>query len=324
MSGQRRMPRHNKVYHVTNRTRSGLPFVPNKFIEGLIGGIISRAAELYLGVEINAVLFMGNHYHIILAIVGDPVHLSRFMCYFQSELSGIIHRLTGVCNESLWAGKYKSSELLTADVVMDKLRYLYLNPVKANLVERAKDWEGLSSWHELNGGEHRQFKWISDSHVKRLPRGNFSDRQIEDLLEETKKEGRGYRDFNINPFSWKKLFKETKSRSNEDLYQELMSGIEEEEDDLIEKREQGRKTVFGATKLRYQSIYRNYKPKKFGKTPTSLSTCQLATKIFKETYKDFKEKCLIAYCRWKSCLSRLELPPGAFYPPLTPMASALE
>ena len=115
MSGQRRMIRHRKVYHLTNRTKTGLPFVPNKYIELLIGGEIARAQELYEGVESNAILFMGNHYHVIMTVWGDPVHMRRLMVYFQSELSGIIHRLTGVCQESLWVTKYKHSELLTAD-----------------------------------------------------------------------------------------------------------------------------------------------------------------------------------------------------------------
>lgn len=316
------MIRHRKVYHITNRTKSGLPFVPNKYIELLIGGIISRSQELYTGVEINAILFMGNHYHIILTVWGDPVHLSRFMCYFQSELSGIIHRLTGVSQESLWIGKYKLSELLTADTVMDKMRYLYLNPVSANLVESIKDWEGFSSWHEFMGGAERSFRWVSDSQLERLPKRDFTKEQISQLCTQVELSERGYRTFKVNPFSWKKLFKETKDKSDNDLKDELISAIKSDEDSLKKIRESENKSVLGANKLRYQSIYRYYKSRKFGKTPSSLSNCMFATKQFKKTYRDFKEKCKIIYERWKVGRCKLELPPGAFYPPLTPRATA--
>jgi REP element-mobilizing transposase RayT len=322
MSGQRRMIRHRKFYHITNRTKSGLPFVPNKYLEMLIGGIIARAQELYSGVEINAILFMGNHYHIVLTVWGDPVHLSRFIGYFQSELSGIIHRLTGVSQESLWIGKYKHSELLTSNTVMEKLTYLYLNPVKANLVESVNDWEGFSSWHELTGGNERSYRWVSDSQVKRLPKAKFTDQQISALCTKIETKGRAYRIFSVNHFSWKKLFPETKSRSDEDLRKELFQGISLGEAKLKETRIKENKTVFGAAYLRYQSIYKYYKSTKFGKTPSSLSTCALATEIYRKVYRDFKDKCRIIYNRWKQGLCKLELPPGAFYPPIFPRASA--
>jgi hypothetical protein len=95
-----------------------------------------------------------------------------------------------------------------------------------------------------------------------------------------------------------------------------------EEVRLKENRVRENKTVFGATQLRYQSIYRHYKSKKFGKTPSSLSTCAIATEIFRNTYRDFKDKCRIIYNRWKQGICKLELPAGAFYPPLLPQASA--
>jgi hypothetical protein len=316
------MIRHKKVYHITNRTRSGLPFVPNRYVELLIGGIIARAQELYNGIEINAVLFMGNHYHIILTVWGDPVHLSRFMGYFQSELSGIIHRLTGVCNESLWVGKYKHSELLTSASVIEKLKYLYLNPVSANLVARVKDWEGFSSWHELGGGAERLFRWVSDSQVERLPRTSFSEKQIADLCEGIESEGRAYRVFHVNHFSWKKLFHDTAKKTDEELKEELLGLVRSEEDLLEDKRAKQNKTVIGAVYLRYQSMYRHYKSKKYGKTPSSLSTCPKARQIFRDTYREFKKSCRTIYLRWKQGLCKLELPPGAFYPPLMPRASA--
>jgi len=324
MSGQRRLFRFNKVYHITNRTSEGLPFVPNKFMELLIGGLLARTQEKYPGIIVNALVFMGNHYHMIVTIYTDPATLSTFMGYFQGELSGVIHRLTGVSNSRLWATKFKASELLTPEAVMEKLNYIYSNPVASNLVESINDWEGFSTWHELNGGETRSFRWISDSLIKtRLPREDFTDKAISALVESISTIGGGPRVFQCDPFFWKRCFKEYKNKSDTELKEELLASIKETEEEYRLKRETDGFPVMGAHKLRYQSIYKRYKPRKFGTTPTCESTCQETAKQFRSVYSTFKEQCTKVYESWKKGHFELILPPGAFYPPLRPRASIL-
>lgn len=324
MSGQRRFFRYRKVYHITNRTAEGLPFVPNEFIELLIGGIIARTQEKYPGIIVNAVVFMGNHYHIIITIDTDPATLSTFMGYLQGELSGLIHRLTGVCNKRLWASKFKATELLTPEIVMEKLNYLYANPVASNLVESVKDWEGFSSWNELNGGETRSFRWISDSLIEsRLPKEQFTDKSISSLVESISSLGGGPRPFQCDPFFWKRCFRETKNKTDTELRQELLTSIQDSENQHRQARETDGFPVIGADRLRYQSLYKNYKSKKFGSTPICESTCQETAKQFKNTYKAFKEACFKVYEAWKKGMFELLLPPGAFYPPLRPRATIL-
>jgi REP element-mobilizing transposase RayT len=324
MSGQRRLFRFNKVYHITNRTGEGLPFVPNKFMELLIGGLLARTQEKYPGIIVNAVVFMGNHYHMIVTINTDPATLSTFMGYFQGELSGIIHRLTGVSNKRLWATKFKASELLTPEAVMRKLNYIYSNPVASNLVESINDWEGFSSWHELNGGDARNYRWISDSLIEtRLPKDAFNDKSIATLVESISNIGGGARVFQCDPFFWKRCFKEYRNKSDTELREELLVKIKETEQEFREKRETNGFPIMGAERLRYQCIYKRYKPKKFGTTPTCESTCQETAKQFRSVYSTFKEQCTKVYESWKKGRFELLLPPGAFYPPLKPRASIL-
>ncbi len=324
MSGQRRFFRYRKVYHITNRTAEGLPFVPNKFIELLIGGIIARTQEKYPGIIVNAAVFMGNHFHIIIIIDTDPATLSTFMGYLQGELSGLIHRLTGVCNRRLWATKFKATELLTPEIVMEKLNYIYSNPAASNLVESIEDWEGFSSWHELNGGETRSFRWISDGLIEsRLPKEQFTDKSISSLVEGLSDIGGGPRPFICDPFFWKKCFRESKNRADSELRQELLSRIKESENKFRETRESNEFSVMGTSKLRYQSIYKDYKSRKFGNTPICESTCQKTAKQFRSAYKAFKEACFKIYESWKKGMFELLLPPGAFYPPLRPRATIL-
>ena len=246
------------------------------------------------------------------------------MGYLQGELSGLIHRLTGVCNKRLWSTKFKATELLTPEIVMEKLDYIYSNPVASNLVESIEDWEGFSSWHELNDGGTRSFRWISDSLIEnRLPKEQFTDRSISSLVDSISKIGGAPRPFQCEPFFWKRCFRETRSKSDTELRQKLFNSIKESENQFREKRETDDFPVMGADKLRYQSIYKNYKSRKFGSTPTCESTCQETAKQFRDAYKAFKENCFKIYEAWKKGMFELLLPPGAFYPPLKPRATIL-
>lgn len=324
MSGQRRRFCYKKVYHITNRATEGLPFVPNKFIELLIGGLLARTQEKYPGIVLNALVFMGNHYHAIITVNTDPSTLSYFMGYFQGELSGVIHRLMGVSNRRLWATKFKATALLTPETVMAKLNYLYSNPAASDLVESINDWEGFSTWHELNGGVSRSFRWISDSLIEsRLPREDFTDKSISKLVESLSDLGGGPRVLECDPFFWKKCFKEYKNRSDDELKQELLGMIKEKEEEYRSERKNNGFPVMGAGKLRSQSIYKSYKPRKFGTTPLFESTCQETGKQFRSAYQTFKETCTKVYESWKKGRFELMLPPGAFYPPLMPRASIL-
>ncbi len=324
MSGQRRFFRYRKVYHITNRTAEGLPFVPNKFIELLIGGIISRTQEKYPGIVVNAIIFMGNHFHMIITINTDPATLSTFMGYLQGELSGIIHRLTGVCNKRLWATKFKATELLTPETVMEKMTYLYSNPVASILVESTDQWEGFSSWNELNGGAARSFRWISDSLIEsRLPNEQFTDESISSLVEGISEIGGAPRPFQCDSFFWKRCFTETKNKTDKDLKQQLLTRIKETENKHRQIREANDFSVMGVEKLRYQSIYKSYKPRKFGCTPICESTCITTAKLFRTAYNLLKDTCLKVYESWKKGMFEVLLPPGAFYPPLRPRATIL-
>ncbi len=74
---------------------------------------------------------MSNHVH--LAVGDTTADRSEFMqdVWFRA------HRLL------LGAGVYGDTVLLDDDCIDNKLLYIWLNPVRAGLVERAEDWPGF-------------------------------------------------------------------------------------------------------------------------------------------------------------------------------------
>ncbi len=99
-------------------------------------------------VEVWAWCLMPNHVHLIL-VPSDADGLRRALAAVHRRYAGTIHarrKRTG----HFWQGRFGA-------VVMDEthlaaaLRYVSLNPVRARLVERARDWRWASTRAHLSG-----------------------------------------------------------------------------------------------------------------------------------------------------------------------------
>ena len=154
-------------HHVTQRgNRRAQTF----FEEGdyrLYRDLLAEAARK-AGSKIWCYCLMPNHVHIIIT-PGDEDGLSRTVGDAHRRYTGYINarmRVTG----HLWQGRFGS-------VVMDEahlfhaVRYVSLNPVRAGLVKKAKDWKWSSVRAHLCG---RDVELVSVKAI--LQRyGNFSD-----------------------------------------------------------------------------------------------------------------------------------------------------
>lgn len=101
------------------------------------------------GIEILAVVVMSNHYH---AVVYDPNGV--LPCFLQHLHSATGHAFNVVRQrrENFWdSQRSRSTRLETLEAIIDKVVYTLVNPVKANLVDRAIHWPGLSSYAWLDG-----------------------------------------------------------------------------------------------------------------------------------------------------------------------------
>jgi putative transposase len=104
----------------------------------------SRAAQ----VEVWAWCLMPNHVHLIL-VPHDADGLRRTLAPVHRHYAGFIHarrKRTG----HFWQGRF-GAVVMDEDYLAAALRYVALNPVRARLVDRARDWPWASTRAQLGG-----------------------------------------------------------------------------------------------------------------------------------------------------------------------------
>ena len=128
-------------HHVTQRGngRQQTFFEPGDY--GLYLDLLAAAAAR-AQTEIWSYCLMPNHLHIILT-PSDKAGLSRTFGDLHRRYTGYVNarrRTTG----HLWQGRFGSVAMDETHLV-SALRYVALNPVRARLVERARDWPWSST-----------------------------------------------------------------------------------------------------------------------------------------------------------------------------------
>jgi len=130
------------TYMLTRKTTQGMFLLkPSPAVRNCIRFCIAMA-QRRAKVKIHSIVFLSNHYHIILT---DPRGL---VPKFTEELNKLITRSLN-CKlgrwENLWQSGVQPSQVALTDPsdVLDKTVYLLANPTQAMLVSRGADWPGI-------------------------------------------------------------------------------------------------------------------------------------------------------------------------------------
>lgn len=94
---------------------------------------LAEAAERY-DCAIHAYVLMTNHVH-ILVTPKDKDGISRMMQYIGRRYVPYINNTYGTSG-SIWEGRYKASLIHDEQYLLTCMRYIELNPVRANMVKR--------------------------------------------------------------------------------------------------------------------------------------------------------------------------------------------
>ena len=123
---------------------------PSDELNAAFVGVVAKAQEL-CGMDVVAVSVPSSHYHMLL-VPEDQEHLSRFMCYVNTNLSkevGRLHDWPG----TKWESSYHAIPVdRDEEVQVKRLRYILAQGVKENLVERPEQWPGVNSAQALYEG----------------------------------------------------------------------------------------------------------------------------------------------------------------------------
>lgn len=109
-------------------------------------GWLQEGAERYK-CAIHAYVLMTNHVH-VLATPSDGEGISRMMQYVGRRYVPYINYQYGTSG-SLWEGRYKASLVQEESYLLVCMRYIELNPVRANMVNHPREYRGSS--YRANG-----------------------------------------------------------------------------------------------------------------------------------------------------------------------------
>jgi REP element-mobilizing transposase RayT len=103
----------------------------------------------------HAWVLMDNHYHLLLEV--PEANLSQAMKHLNSQYTQKFnkkHHRTG----HLFQGRFKAIVVEKESYLKELCRYLVLNPVRAHMVKRSKDWKWSS--YRATAGLERAETWL--------------------------------------------------------------------------------------------------------------------------------------------------------------------
>ena len=134
---------------------------PDKRVTAIIGGVLARAIARF-GVDVFAVSFLSNHFHLILRSADGSI--PEFMQYVRCNIAKKVGGLRG-WHGKFWDRRYDAEPILDDEALEARLRYVVSQGVKEGLVSFCREWPGLNSLPELLNGERRQFSWPATVHA---------------------------------------------------------------------------------------------------------------------------------------------------------------
>ncbi len=134
-------------FHITARTpnRENFPLSLDKIWEILENELIRVHYQYDL--KIQSFVLMPNHFHLICK--SESVPIGETMRSFLSVSSLEINKRAGRINQN-WGGRHYKCLLPSELYFLNTYKYVYQNPLRANLVERTEDWK-YSTLHQILG-----------------------------------------------------------------------------------------------------------------------------------------------------------------------------
>ena len=166
------------LVEVTCRTLQGRYLLtPSPELNEILLGALGRAQQLYR-VGIIAFAFASNHFHLLLRV--ESTHqLAQFMGHFNSNLAREAGRLVR-WREKFWGRRYQAIPISDEEAAqVERLRYVLAHGCKEGLVERLRDWPGVSAVRALLDGEPLEGLWFDRTQEHRARRRGVAFERLE-------------------------------------------------------------------------------------------------------------------------------------------------
>lgn len=96
--------------------------------------------------EIAQFVLMANHYHLVIRTPGSDI--DRFMYFFNKKFSETLREKTRLENR-MFGGRYKWSLIESQEYLLNVYRYVYQNPLRANIVNKCEQYPYSTLYYKL-------------------------------------------------------------------------------------------------------------------------------------------------------------------------------
>ena len=164
-------------YHVMNRGRRGEDIFSGREDYHLFIALLQETSAMF-DIKISAYCLMSNHYHLL--VQTPAANLSRSMRHINGVYTQRYNRRKNIDGQ-LFRGRYKCVLVEEDSHLLEILRYIHRNPVRANLCTSVGDYPWSSHHGYLSGA--KKWQWLH----KEFLLGMFSKKQSQAI--------RQYREF---------------------------------------------------------------------------------------------------------------------------------
>jgi len=146
-------------YHVMNRGRRSESIFSDNYDYLMFIDLIMEIGEMW-NVNVAAYCLMTNHYHILLQTPDG--NISRCMRHLNSVYTQRFNRRHGYDGQ-LFRGRYKSILACDDNHLLQLVRYIHKNPVKAGIAENMADYE----WSSYKGylSYAKKWNWLHKDYI---------------------------------------------------------------------------------------------------------------------------------------------------------------
>jgi REP element-mobilizing transposase RayT len=249
------------VVMLTSRVQQGLPFVHTPLMEMILWSALAVAQGLY-NVKVISFVMMGNHVHLI-ALVEDPTELESFMERFKCETAHAVNRLMGRRQITVWNEGYHHPVILTLNDLIEKVAYVYANPVRAHRTDSIDNYLGVSSWQMFTSGVMtKEVFRIRRPFLRPLPKGVLSPGEQQREAQRVMAQAKELLSFTLTPDAWTVAFPD--QMTTEDFNQAVRARVKEIEQEMAAVREKERIALPTKYQVITQPIDVSYFPTTFG------------------------------------------------------------
>lgn len=329
MPANRRQIISGELYELEIRTRFALPFVCLLVVRLLLSSAMARS-QRDSKIVICHFLWMANHLH-LLFIAKDAEACSQFYSELMKKITDYLKRLLGFPALELWEpGGPVLSQVLDVHKACERVAYLYANPAKADLVDEISQYPGFSSWkpyaaHPEQDSHTEIVPWIRQPAISVVP-SRLDERQDKFVTEKLKSSATEFHPLSFHPNALFYVFGVKDKNEISRLNSSIMAEIREREERYAKRRAAEGKTAMGAGRLRREPLMKPHTPKKKSSDRKILfhTSCQELARAFIRTFDVFCDACKEAYTAWRDGNYQAQWPPGAFRPPMRPVANAIQ